>query len=379
MNAVWRSLWREPRAADPPPVSRADWLLVGGFAAAALIEGVARPDLTGQPFVTVLAMALMPVLIWRRSRPLLTCLIGFGVAGLLSLIQIASHTTDLGLYAMMAILIVLYSLARWGSGQEIVLGMPCVAAVAALGLYAASAGVAEVVGGSLFLLLFVAVAAVFRYRADLWRRQAREVRNEERLALARELHDTVAHHVSAIAVQAQAGGVVASAQPQQAVAILAAIEAEASRTLAEMRGMVQVLREDGRTAFAPQLGVADLPALARPDATPTIEVRVAESMGQVPRPVDAAIYRVAQEALTNAVRHSHNATRVSVDVRRDGALVTVRVADDGLNVARPPAQHGFGLTGMAERAQLLGGMFSAGPAPEGGWVVEAVLPVEVPT
>ena len=164
---------------------------------------------------------------------------------------------------MMAILIVLYSLARWGSGQEIVLGMPCVAAVAALGLYAASAGVAEVVGGSLFLLLFVAVAAVFRYRADLWRRQAREVRNEERLALARELHDTVAHHVSAIAVQAQAGGVVASAQPQQAVAILAAIEAEASRTLAEMRGMVQVLREDGRTAFAPQLGVADLPALAR--------------------------------------------------------------------------------------------------------------------
>lgn len=238
---------------------------------------------------------------------------------------------------------------------------------------------AEVVGSSLFLLLFVAFAAVFRYRADLWRRQAREVRNEERLALARELHDTVAHHVSAIAVQAQAGGVVASAQPQQAVEILAAIEAEASRTLAEMRGMVQVLREDGRAAFAPQLGVADLPALARPDATPRVEVRVAESMGQVPRPVEAALYRVAQEALTNAGRHSHNATRVSVDVCRDGDLVTVRIVDNGLHSTRPPATAGFGLTGMAERAHLLGGTFSAGPAPEGGWVVEAVLPVEVPT
>ena len=374
---MWRSLWREPRAADPPPVSRVDWLLVGGFAAAALIEGFARPGLAGQPFVTMLAMALMPVLLWRRSHPLQTCLIGFGVAGLLSLIQIASHTTDLGLSSMMVILILLYSLARWGSGREIVLGMPCVAAVVALGMYATSARMAEVVGGSLFLLLFVAFAAVFRYRADLWRRQAREVRNEERLALARELHDTVAHHVSDIAVQAQAGGVVASAQPQQAVAILAAIEAEASCTLAEMRGMVQVLREDGRAAFAPQLGVADLPALARPETTPTVEVSVAEPLGQLPRPVDAAIYRVAQEALTNAARHSHNATRVRVDVRRIGDLVTVRITDDGLNSTRPPATPGFGLTGMAERAQLLGGTFSAGPATEGGWVVEAVLPVRV--
>ena len=97
-----------------------------------------------------------------------------------------------------------------------VLGTAFVTVVVALGIYASSAGWADVFGGSVLLLLFVALAAVFRYRADLWHRQQREIRNQERVALARELHDTVAHHVSAIAVQAQAGGVVAGIEPEKA-------------------------------------------------------------------------------------------------------------------------------------------------------------------
>src|SRR5690606_25787408 len=99
----------------------------------------------------------------------------------------------------------------------------------------------------------------------------REIRNEERVALARELHDTVAHHVSAIAVQAQAGGVVAGTHPEKAAEVLAAIESEASQTLAEMRSMVQVLRDEEAVDYSPQLGVAELPALARDDGTPTVE------------------------------------------------------------------------------------------------------------
>lgn len=360
-------------------MGRLDWLLVGGFEAAALVEGIARPGLSWRPFVTVLAMTLMPVLLWRRSRPLLACVVGFGVAGLLSVLQVSTHSGDLGLYSMMAVLILLYSLVRWGSGREVAIGILFVTAIVVLGMYVASAGLADLVGGSLFLLLFVALAAVFRYRADLWQRHQLEVRNQERLSLARELHDTVAHHVSAIAVQAQAGGVVVGTQPKQAAEILAAIESEASRTLAEMRGMVRVLREDGWDAYAPQPGVASLSALARDDASPAVEVSLAGSLTQLPPPVDAAVYRLAQEALTNAIRHARSATRVGIEVRRVGDVVRLRVADDGLTHPRQGVHPGFGLTGMAERAQLLGGSFSAGPGPEGGWVVEAVLPVGGPT
>ena len=183
--------------------------------------------------------------------------------------------------------------------------------------------------------------------------------------------------MSAIAVQAQAGGVVAGTRPDKAVEVLAAIESEASRTLAEMRSMVRVLREDDPVEYAPRLGVADLPALADADGAPAVEVSLAGSLDRLPRPVDAAVYRLAQEALTNAVRHARSATRVAIDVRQQGETVRLRVTDDGRTDPGPTPAPGFGLLGMAERAQLLGGTFAAGPAPDGGWVVEAELPVEV--
>ena len=378
MIAVWRSIWREPRPADAAPAGRVDRLLAAAFAIAVLVEGLIRPGPGWQSLVTVLALAVVPALLWRRSRPLTACLIGFGVAGLLSVLQWVTASADLGPSSMMAVLILLYSLVRWGSGREIALGLAFVMVVVALSLYVAAAGLGDITGGILLLLLIAALAAVFRYRADLWQRQEREIRNQERLALARELHDTVAHHVSAIAVQAQAGGVVAAAQPKQAKGILAAIESEASRTLAEMRDMVRVLREDTWAAAIPHTGIADLPALARTDATPTVEVSLAGSLTRLSRPVDAAIYRLAQEALTNAIRHASGATRVEIAVCRAGEGVRLRVADDGQAHSSPGAVSGFGLTGMAERAQLLGGTLSAGPGPDGGWVVEAVLPVRGP-
>lgn len=376
MNTVRRAIWHEPRPADAPAIGRPDWLLVGVFTAAALVEGIVRPDLAWRPLVTVLALALMPALLWRRGRPLLSAVAGWGVAGLLSALQLTTHSGDLGLYSMAAVLILLYSLVRWGSGREIVLGTTFVAAVVTLGMFASSGGWTDVFGGSVLLLSLVALAAVFRYRADLWHRRQHEIRNQERVALARELHDTVAHHVSAIAVQAQAGGVVAGIQPEKAAEVLAAIESEASRTLAEMRSMVRVLREDEAVAYAPQPGVADLPALARADATPTVEVSLDGSLARLAGPVDAALYRLAQESLTNALRHARGASRVGIDVCQEGDAVRLRVSDDGQTEPGPAPQRGFGLLGMAERAHLLGGSLSAGPGPAGGWVVEAVLPVE---
>lgn len=377
MITVRRTLWDEPRPADAPPVGRLDWLLAGVFATAALVEGAVRPDVAWRPLVTVLGLALVPALLWRRSQPLLAAVVGWGVAGLLSILQLTSDIADLGLYSMLAVVVLLYSLVRWGSGREIAAGTAFVAAVAALGTVASSAGWADVFGGTVLLLLVVALAAVFRYRADLWNRQQREIRNQERVALARELHDTVAHHVSAIAVQAQAGGVVVGSQPEKAAEVLAAIESEASRTLAEMRSMVRLLREEEVVDYAPQRGVADLPALARVDRTPAVEVSLSGSLTQLARPVDAALYRLAQESLTNAVRHARGATCVAIDVRREGDAVRLRVSDDGRIEPGVP-KPGFGLLGMAERAQLLGGSLTAGPGPEGGWVVEASLPVKAP-
>lgn len=378
MVAVLSSVWEEPRPPDARPVGRPDQLLAGGLAVAALVEGIVRPGLDLRPLVTVLALALAPALLWRRQRPLATAALGWGVAGILSVLQLTMRTGDLGLYSMTAVLVLLYSLARWGSGREVVAGLGFVTVVVALGMYAASARWAELFGGTALLLLVVALAAAFRYRADLSRRRQTEIRNDERLSLARDLHDTVAHHVSAIAVQAQAGGVVAALQPEKAAEVLAAIEAEASRTLAEMRSMVRVLRAEDDADFAPPHGVADLAALARGHTVPVVEVALDGSLPPLPGPVDAVIYRLAQESLTNAVRHARSATTVAIDVCREAGVVRLRVSDDGRTEPGPAPERGFGLRGMAERAQLLGGSFSAGPGPDGGWVVEAVLPVQAP-
>ncbi|WP_068399599.1 sensor histidine kinase [Kribbia dieselivorans] len=373
------SIWHEPRPADAPAVGRLDWLLAGVFAGTVVVEGIARPGLAWRPVVTVLALALVPALLQRRAHPLVAALIGWGIAGLLSILQLTTHAGDLGLYSMMAVLILLYSLVRWGSGREIIAGTAYVTVVVALGMYASAAGWTDLFGGTVLVLLIIALAVVFRSRADLWHRRQREIRNDERVGLARELHDTVAHHVSAIAVQAQAGRAVVGIEPERAAGVLAAIESEASRTLAEMRTMVRVLRaEDAADAYSPPLGLADLPALARADTTPRVEVSLEASLPRLARPVDAALYRLAQESLTNAVRHARSATRVGIDVRRDGDAVRLRVSDDGRTAPGLVPEPGFGLLGMTERAHLLGGSLTAGPRSGGGWVVEAVLPVETP-
>ena len=120
-------------------------------------------------------------------------------------------------------------------------------------------------------------------------------------------------------------------------------------------------------------------AMARAEPAPAVEVTLDDSLPPLPAAVDAAIHRIAQEALTNAVRHAEGATRVGIDVRQVGEGVRLRVADDGLVSHGAAAGPGFGLTGMAERAHLLGGSFAAGPADDGGWLVEAVLPLKMST
>ena len=233
--------------------------------------------------------------------------------------------------------------------------------------------VADVIGGTAVVVTTGTLGLAFRWRAGARARELDRVKLLEREQLARDLHDTVAHHVSAIAIQAQAGTAVASTDPDAAARVLRVIEGEASRTLDEMRSMVRVLRRDDAPDLAPSPGIADLRHLARAEGGgPAVEVELVGDVEALPPAIAAAVYRLAQESVTNARRHARNATRVDVRVQVDAAGIRLDVRDDG--DAAASAAPGYGITGMIERATLLGGTCEAGAAPGGGWAVTAVLP-----
>ena len=377
ITTALRSLWAEPRAADAPERVSRDWVLVGVLMVTALLEGFLRDDVVWRPFATVVAVGLAPVLLWRRTQPLACVVVAFGAAMLLGLASLASGAPNVGLDTMIYVLVLVYALVRWGAGREIVIGLAVVLLAAVIGTVADYTSPAEVIGGFALLAATAAAGAAFRYRAESWRRARDQIHSQERLGLARELHDTVAHHVSGIVVQAQVGRTLGGQRPEAALEALAVIEGEASRTLAEMRAMVRVLRDGAPAEYAPQPGVADLVSLARRDPVPIVDVELPDDLAGLPLQVDTAVYRLAQEALTNALRHARNASRVEIRVVEAAGRLRLRVTDDGRIDPARPASQGFGLLGMTERVQLLGGTLFAGPAPEGGWTVDADLPTEV--
>ena len=164
---------------------------------------------------------------------------------------------------MMALLLLPYSLLRWGSGREILIGLPVILVTLALSLAMDFTGVVDSVVGSLILMFPATLGVSVRYWSSSRVRELDQVKLLEREQLARELHDTVAHHVSAIAIRAQAGRVVSASDPDAAVAALVVIEDEASRTLAELRSMVGALREDGGPALSASAGARRSPEACR--------------------------------------------------------------------------------------------------------------------
>ena len=185
---------------------------------------------------------------------------------------------------------------------------------------------------------------------------------------------TVGHHVSAIVIQAQAGRIVAATHPDRAAAALATIEEAASRMLEEMRAMVGVLRDGAEPDFAPQPAVGDIQRLARGvGGWPRVDVRVSGDFAELNPAVGGALYRIAQESVTNAMRHARDATRITVQIADESEQVRLTVRDDG-DITTAHASAGYGIVGMTERANLLGGTLRAGGGAGGGWIVEAVLP-----
>ncbi len=376
--AAVRSLWDEPGVADPPGRVWRDWVLLALVMVAALLEGVLRADVTWRPVATLVALGLAPALLWRRTHPLVCVVVAFGAGMALGLASLLRATPNVGLATMSFVLVLAYALVRWGSGRQIVTGLAVVGIAATVAVAADDNEPAEVYGGFAVLAATAALGAALRFRAESARRTIDQARSQERVALARELHDAVAHHISAITVQAQAGRTVAALRPEAAVEALSVIEAEAARTLAEMRAMVRVLRDGAPAAYGPQPGVADLMSLRRRTPEPIVEVDVTGAVGGLPSQVDAAAYRIAREALTNALRHARSASRVQITVSQNAGRLRVRVIDDGRLDASRAATPGFGLLGMTERVHLLGGTLRAGPRPEGGWAVDAELPMELP-
>ncbi len=207
---------------------------------------------------------------------------------------------------------------------------------------------------------------------------------EERQRIARELHDVVAHHMSVIAIQAEAAPYKTADPPPELVESFADIRASALAGLVELRRVLGVLRTGGQDT-APQPGLAGLDTLLGSARGGGVSITVTSSGNPVPLPegVDLSAYRIVQEALSNAMRHApgshvqvhlaHRPDGLALEVRNDAAAVPVLVPS-----ADRVAGGGNGIIGMRERATMLGGSLDAGPTGDGGFQVTAFLPVSRP-
>jgi signal transduction histidine kinase len=220
-----------------------------------------------------------------------------------------------------------------------------------------------------------------RFQQERRAEAVHSVRRAERLELARELHDLVAHYITGIVVQAQAARTVAETRPDAVMPALDAIATAGSEALTSMRRMVAVLRTEDDPARKPGTALADLRLLA--DRFSAEGPKVAFEIGQglddrtLPPEVMTTLHRVLQESLTNVRKHAPGTAWVEVDLRRYERAVVLRVRNFG-SASDPRVSRlggGFGLVGMAERVEALGGRLYAGPSPEGAWEVVAEFPL----
>lgn len=200
---------------------------------------------------------------------------------------------------------------------------------------------------------------------------------DERLRIAQELHDVVAHSLGVIAVQAGAGGRVMESDPAEARRSFENIARTSRSALTEIRWLLgEVRNPDGSPAYTPAPGLADLPRLAHQvtDAGLRVDLKVDGDVADVPRGVGLAAYRIVQEALTNALRHA-DAYRAVVRLTNGSGLLSIDVTDDGRGPNGAPSR-GHGLVGMRERVAVYGGSLSVGAGPDGGFRVAASLPYD---
>jgi signal transduction histidine kinase len=245
--------------------------------------------------------------------------------------------------------------------------------------------VGKAIGIAVWLFLLGEFAEIARSKRERHLEQERAEREkaaaqagQERLLIARELHDVLAHNVSLINVQAGVALHLLDEQPERARPALEAIKDASSETLREMRSVLDILRKPGeQPPRTPTAGVGGLDELiSRTKAAGiSVDARVSGSPRGLPASVDLAVYRIVQEALTNVARHAHPAAAL-VRLSYTDDSIEIVVEDDGLRANEPNGYGGSGIAGMRERVVALGGDFSAGPRPDVGFRVRARLPLD---
>nr|BFE73990.1 hypothetical protein GCM10020092_072910 [Actinoplanes digitatis] len=200
-----RTLWTAPRVPDPPARVRRDWVLLAAGLACAGLEAAWRADVVWWPVSVLVTAGLCLATLWRRTHPLAMVVLAFGAGIVLTLVDlVAGHPRPVGLYTGAILLVLVYALPRWGSGRDIVLGSAVLLAEFVTSVIAGPAEVGEHLGSLVVLAFPGVVGATVRLWSTSRRRELEQLRSRERVELARELHDTVAHHVSAIVIRAQA-------------------------------------------------------------------------------------------------------------------------------------------------------------------------------
>jgi signal transduction histidine kinase len=329
-------------------------------------------------------LAVCAAALGRERHRVRTAVVGIAVAGSAGVVaRIADLPREPGAASTLALFVIVGSAVR-------TLPLRAAAGIAAGGIAAMAVGWLSIDPRSgtwhgLYQLgatgWVIALGAGCALRLLDYRRHAaaEAVRREERLGLARELHDIVAHHVTGVVLQAQAARIVSRRNPEALDGTLVGIEQAGADALAAMRRVVGLLREpeDGAGSAPGPERLTDLVRrFERHGHGPAVCLNLPADKAPWPPEVTSTVYRIVQEALTNIARHAPNARLATIDVVQTPGRVSVEITDDAVpGAARHPHRGGFGLIGMRERVEVLGGTLRAGPRSDTGWSVQATLPV----